>query len=111
MDDIVDTASLPWIPLGPGESFKPLRVLPDDRGRALLLHLEPAWLCRATGISAKCTSSMSSANVNSTRATSWDPALRTSRKSSILLNGPFFWRAVLFAPRASKAAARAQRPL
>ena len=41
MDDIVDTASLPWIPLGPGESFKPLRFLPDDRGRALLLRLEP----------------------------------------------------------------------
>jgi hypothetical protein len=50
-------------------------LLPDDRGRVLLLRLEPAWLCRATGISAKCTSSMSSANVNSTRETSWDPAV------------------------------------
>jgi quercetin dioxygenase-like cupin family protein len=32
---------IPWIPLGPGESFKPLRFLSDDRGRALLLRLEP----------------------------------------------------------------------
>lgn len=37
----LDTAGLPWIPLGPGESFKPLRFLPDDRGRVLLLRLEP----------------------------------------------------------------------
>jgi quercetin dioxygenase-like cupin family protein len=32
---------IPWIPLGPGESFKPLRFLSDDRGRALLLRLDP----------------------------------------------------------------------
>jgi quercetin dioxygenase-like cupin family protein len=32
---------LPWVPLGPGEWFKPLRFLPGDRGRALLLRLEP----------------------------------------------------------------------
>jgi 2,4'-dihydroxyacetophenone dioxygenase len=34
-----DPASIPWIPLGPGESFKPLRFLKN--GRALLLRLEP----------------------------------------------------------------------
>ncbi len=32
---------MPWIPLGGGESFKPLRFLPDDGGRVLLLRLEP----------------------------------------------------------------------
>lgn len=36
-----DPSSIPWIPLGPGESFKPLRFLGNDRGRALLLRLEP----------------------------------------------------------------------
>lgn len=41
MDNVLDTASLPWIPLSPGESFKPLRFYPDDRGRALLLRLDP----------------------------------------------------------------------
>jgi len=39
-----DPASIPWIPLGPGESFKPLRFLPRDRGRVLLLRLEPGTL-------------------------------------------------------------------
>lgn len=34
-----DPASIPWIPLGPGESFKPLRFMKN--GRALLLRLEP----------------------------------------------------------------------
>jgi quercetin dioxygenase-like cupin family protein len=34
-----DPSTLPWIPLGPGESFKPLRFMPN--GRALLLRLEP----------------------------------------------------------------------
>jgi 2,4'-dihydroxyacetophenone dioxygenase len=34
-----DPATIPWIPLGPGESFKPLRF--SGRGRALLLRLEP----------------------------------------------------------------------
>src|SRR5882672_2822167 len=34
-----DPASIPWIPLGPGESFKPLHF--SERGRALLLRLEP----------------------------------------------------------------------
>jgi quercetin dioxygenase-like cupin family protein len=37
----LDSERIPWIPLGPGESFKPLRFLPDDRGRILLLRLEP----------------------------------------------------------------------
>jgi quercetin dioxygenase-like cupin family protein len=37
----LDVKALPWIPLGPGESFKPLRFLARDRGRALLLRLEP----------------------------------------------------------------------
>ena len=41
MNIAIDTASLPWIPLGPGESFKPLRFYGNDRGRALLLRLEP----------------------------------------------------------------------
>ena len=35
------TDASPWIPLGPGESFKPLRFLPRNRGRVLLLRLEP----------------------------------------------------------------------
>lgn len=37
----LDPETLPWIPLGPGEAFKPLRFLPNDRGRVLLLKLEP----------------------------------------------------------------------
>jgi quercetin dioxygenase-like cupin family protein len=37
----LDTERIPWIPLGPGESFKPLHFLPNDRGRVLLLRLEP----------------------------------------------------------------------
>ena len=36
-----DPATIPWIPLGSGESFKPLRFLSNDRGRVLLLRLEP----------------------------------------------------------------------
>src|SRR5262249_50432741 len=39
-----DPANIPWIPLGPGESFKPLRFPPGDRGRVLLLRLEPGTL-------------------------------------------------------------------
>ena len=35
----LDVEALPWIPLGPGESFKPLRFL--SNGRVLLLRLEP----------------------------------------------------------------------
>lgn len=38
---LTDAESLPWIPLGPGESFKPLRFLTGNRGRVLLLRLEP----------------------------------------------------------------------
>ncbi len=37
----LDLDHIPWVPLGPGESFKPLRFLPGERGRALLLRLEP----------------------------------------------------------------------
>jgi 2,4'-dihydroxyacetophenone dioxygenase len=37
----VDTGSIPWISLGPGESFKPLHFFPKDRGRILLLRLDP----------------------------------------------------------------------
>jgi len=40
----VDPESIPWIPLGPGESFKPLCFLPADRGRVLLLRLEPGTI-------------------------------------------------------------------
>jgi 2,4'-dihydroxyacetophenone dioxygenase len=36
-----DAAGIPWIPLGDGVSFKPLRFLPGNRGRVLLLRLEP----------------------------------------------------------------------
>jgi len=36
-----DHSKIPWVPLGPGESFKPLRFLGKNRGRALLLRLEP----------------------------------------------------------------------
>jgi quercetin dioxygenase-like cupin family protein len=39
-----DPEDIPWIPLGPGESFKPLRFLPNARGRVLLLRLEPGTL-------------------------------------------------------------------
>lgn len=35
----LDTEAVPWVPLGPGESFKPLRFMPN--GRVLLLRLEP----------------------------------------------------------------------
>ncbi len=38
---VVESETLPWIPLGPGESFKPLRFLSGDRGRVLLLRLLP----------------------------------------------------------------------
>jgi quercetin dioxygenase-like cupin family protein len=40
----LDPERLPWIPLGPGESFRPLRFLAQDRGRVLLLRLEPGTL-------------------------------------------------------------------
>jgi quercetin dioxygenase-like cupin family protein len=38
----LDPDSIPWIPLGSGESFKPLRFMPN--GRALLLRLEPGTI-------------------------------------------------------------------
>jgi 2,4'-dihydroxyacetophenone dioxygenase len=37
----VDPESVPWIPLGPGESFKPLCVFQKGHGRVLLLRLDP----------------------------------------------------------------------
>lgn len=37
-----DPETIPWIPLGPGESFKPLRF--SERGRTLLLRLEPGTI-------------------------------------------------------------------
>jgi hypothetical protein len=40
----LNTDSIPWIPLGPGESFKPLRFLAHQGGRVLLLRLEPGTL-------------------------------------------------------------------
>src|ERR1044072_3629487 len=33
--------TVPWVPLGAGRSFKPLRFLRDDRGFVELLRLEP----------------------------------------------------------------------
>lgn len=40
----VDPESLPWIPLGPGESFKPLLVFRNGHSRVLLLRLDPGTL-------------------------------------------------------------------
>src|SRR5262245_53571025 len=37
----LDTEGLSWIPLGPGEAFKPLRFLPEEDQRVLLLRLDP----------------------------------------------------------------------
>jgi 2,4'-dihydroxyacetophenone dioxygenase len=39
-----DPQSLPWIPLGPGESLKPLCLFREGQGRVLLLRLEPGTL-------------------------------------------------------------------
>jgi quercetin dioxygenase-like cupin family protein len=33
--------AVPWVPLSPGKSFKPLRFLREDRGFVELLRLEP----------------------------------------------------------------------
>lgn len=41
---LTDAESVPWIPLGPGEAFKPLRFLASNRGRVLLLRLNVALL-------------------------------------------------------------------
>ena len=38
---LTDAESLPWIPVAPGESIKPLRFLSGNRGRVLLLRLDP----------------------------------------------------------------------
>lgn len=37
-----DSSAMPWIPLGPGESFKPLAFLPNCR--VLLLRVEPGTI-------------------------------------------------------------------
>src|SRR5688572_10746017 len=37
----IDADHLPWVPLGPTRSFKPLRFFPDDRGWVQLLRVEP----------------------------------------------------------------------
>lgn len=34
-------SDIPWVPLGEGKSFKPLRFLSGNRGFVELLHLEP----------------------------------------------------------------------
>jgi 2,4'-dihydroxyacetophenone dioxygenase len=39
--------SLPWIPVAPGESIKPLRFLSGNRGRVLLLRLDPGCVVSA----------------------------------------------------------------
>lgn len=39
MQYTIDIANTPWIPLSPGESFKPIRFM--SGGRVLLLRLEP----------------------------------------------------------------------
>jgi 2,4'-dihydroxyacetophenone dioxygenase len=41
---VIDPETIPWIPLAPGESFKPLCFLPDDQGRVILLRLDPGTL-------------------------------------------------------------------
>jgi len=42
--DAVDSQALPWIPIRPGLSFKPLRFLPDLKGYVQLLRVEPGTL-------------------------------------------------------------------
>ena len=37
----VDPDAIPWIPLGEGKSFKPLRFFKDHRGFAELLRIDP----------------------------------------------------------------------
>ncbi len=37
----VDTALLPWVPLKPGLSFKPITYFPNNAGWQLLLRVEP----------------------------------------------------------------------
>jgi quercetin dioxygenase-like cupin family protein len=44
LQSYLDTDKVPWVPLGPGKSFKPLLFLPDDRGWVQLLRLEPGTL-------------------------------------------------------------------
>jgi 2,4'-dihydroxyacetophenone dioxygenase len=37
---LTQAEAVPWIPLGPGEAFKPLRFLSGNRGRVLLLRID-----------------------------------------------------------------------
>jgi 2,4'-dihydroxyacetophenone dioxygenase len=41
MQTISASNHLPWVPFGPGKSFKPLAFFREDRGWVLLLRLEP----------------------------------------------------------------------
>jgi 2,4'-dihydroxyacetophenone dioxygenase len=41
LPDAVSSQSLPWAPIRPGLSFKPVRFFPDLAGYALLLRVEP----------------------------------------------------------------------
>lgn len=36
-------ADTPWVPLGPGRAFKPIRFLRDDRGYVALMSVEPGF--------------------------------------------------------------------
>lgn len=38
---LAEQAAVPWVPLSPGKSFKPLRFLSGNRGFVELLRLEP----------------------------------------------------------------------
>ncbi|WNG39155.1 anti-sigma factor [Archangium violaceum] len=40
----IDTERIPWVPLSPGLSFKPLRFLRNELGRIQLLRLEPGTI-------------------------------------------------------------------
>jgi hypothetical protein len=40
----IDSGRIPWVPLSPGLSFKPLRFFRKDRGYLLLLRVEPGTL-------------------------------------------------------------------
>lgn len=40
----ISVDSIPWVPLGEGKSFKPLRFFSDNRGFAELLRVEPGTI-------------------------------------------------------------------
>ena len=48
-----DTDGMPWIPTGPGKSFRPLRFAVD--GWSGLMRLEPGPVCRCTGTPGRST--------------------------------------------------------